>query len=221
MPIKRILSLLAVFAGPAIGALFLGYIVFDRPIWEMDINGVVEFYRGLGIWAVVLSLGLNILQTFVVFMPSVFLSGANAVVFGLFWGTVISWLGEVIGATAAFILYRYFSRGVVQEFRNRRDYLKKIDEISSGRGFWIVLVLRFLPAMPSGIVNILGALSKISFMSFIMATAIGKLPSLVLETMIGHDLFFWEENWGRLLTMIIISLLVYAVYRFTGKKGGE
>jgi len=215
---KKIFGLIVLLIGPVLVALLLGYIILGRPLWELDAGRVTELYRGLGIWAVVISLGLNILQTFIVFMPSVFLSGANAIVFGLFWGTLISWLGEVIGAAIAFVVYRYFGRATVEELENSREYLKKIDEMSTRRGFGIVLVLRILPAMPSGVINLLAALSKISFSAYILATAIGKLPSLALETLIGHDLFSWQENLGRLLTVTGIVVLGYVVYRLVGVR---
>lgn len=215
---KKIFGLIVLLIGPVLVALLLGYIILGRPLWELDAGRVTELYRGLGIWAVVISLGLNILQTFIVFMPSVFLSGANAIVFGLFWGTLISWLGEVIGAAIAFVVYRYFGRATVEELENSREYLKKIDEMSTRRGFGIVLVLRILPAMPSGMINLLAALSKISFSAYILATAIGKLPSLALETIIGHDLFSWQENLGRLLTVTGIVVLGYVVYRLVGVR---
>jgi len=40
------------------------------------------------------------------YMPSVFLSGANAVVFGSVNGFFVSLAGEVLGATLSFWLYR-------------------------------------------------------------------------------------------------------------------
>lgn len=214
---KKIFGLIILFIGPVLLALALSYLVAGRPLWELDAARLTEYYRGLGIWAVVISLGLNILQTFVVFMPSVFLSGANALVFGLFWGTLVSWLGEVIGAVIAFGIYRCLGRGSVEELEKSRGYLQKIDELSSRRGFGIVLILRVLPAMPSGIINLLAALSKISFAAFITATAIGKLPSLVLESFIGHDLFAWRENLARLLILAALAMLGYLAYYFYRK----
>lgn len=216
---KKLYALLVLFIGPVLLVLLAGSTEFGRRLWEMDVNQIVDFYRSLGLWAVFISLGLNIIQTFIVFMPSVFLSGANAIVFGLFWGTLISWLGEVIGAALAFILYRYFGRSTMEELEQSREYLQKIDELSSRRGFGIVLLLRILPAMPSGLINLLAAVSKISFASFMLATALGKLPSLVLETLIGHDLFSWRENLPRLLVVTAIVAVGYGVYSLVRKKG--
>ena len=31
------------------------------------------------------------------FLPSIFISTANGLIFGLFWGTMISWLAETLG----------------------------------------------------------------------------------------------------------------------------
>lgn len=215
---KKWYLLIGLLAGPVIIALIVSA-GGGGGLQITDVGRLVELYRSLGTWAVLISLGLNIMQTFVVFMPSLVLSGANAVVFGLFWGTIISWAGEVIGSVLAFALYRYFGRSTVEELERSRAYLKKIDEIGTDRGFGIILVLRILPLMPSGIINLLAGLSKMSFAAFFTATALGKLPSLVVETLVGHDLFSWRENSLRLVLVLTIIAALYLVYRLVTKRG--
>ncbi len=213
---KGLSALISIVAGPLVIGLIIGYFGGWR-FWDLDINRLASVYRGLGLAAVLISLVLNVLQTFVVVMPSVFLSGANAIVFGLFWGTVLSWIGETLGAAVAFTCYRIFGRETVAE-GTRNRYVKRITELSGEKGFISVLTLRLLPAFPSGLVNLLAALSRVSFRAFIFATAIGKLPSLVMESFIGHDLFTWRQNLARLVIVLVIAIAVYFILKNTVNK---
>ncbi|MHB8170677.1 MAG: TVP38/TMEM64 family protein [Thermincolia bacterium] len=207
-----------------VATLVIIYLFFPQASYEFitvlaSMNPVViaEYLRSFGLWAVVVSLFLNILQTLVAFMPSVFLSGANAAVFGLFWGGIISWSGEVIGAAISFFFYRYLGRHKMATLMQQPHPqlarfgidLSRLDQWASRKGFIAILMARLAPFVPSGLVNLLAALSAVSFISFITATAIGKAPSLILETFIGHDLIFFSENKGRLALFVGLVILLY------------
>jgi len=49
----------------------------------IQLEGFAEWLKSFGIWAILISLFLNILITMLGIVPSLFLSGANAVVFGI------------------------------------------------------------------------------------------------------------------------------------------
>jgi uncharacterized membrane protein YdjX (TVP38/TMEM64 family) len=48
-----------------------------------DVQRTAEWLRDFGIWAILISILLNIFISLLGVVPSLFLSGANAVVFGL------------------------------------------------------------------------------------------------------------------------------------------
>ena len=73
-----------------------------------DIIALSDYLRSFGAWSIVATLLLFILVTFTVVFPFMILYGAAGSIYGLFWGIVISWLGEVMGAVAMFIFARYF-----------------------------------------------------------------------------------------------------------------
>jgi len=229
---RQVRTKIMVVAG-LVGVLALIYVLFPQSsrrfltvLSSMDPVVIADYLRAFGIWAVIISLLLNILQTLVAFMPSVFLSGANAAVFGLFWGGIISWAGEVIGAAMAFTFYRFLGRqGVANLLQRPHPQLSKLgidpgrlDHWTSHRGFSAVLIARLAPFVPSGLVNLLAGISAISFTSFLTATALGKAPSLVLETFIGHDLIFFTANKERLALLLALVILLYAGIRLWSKR---
>lgn len=194
-----------------LGVLTLSLLYYLRDYTVQEAVEILQAHPGQ---AVVISLFFNILISLAGVLPSVFLTGANTLVFGLFWGGTISWAGEILGAGIAFLLYRFLLPAPEYKHESGIPLLKKLRGMEQHSGFRLILIARLLPLVPSGLVNIVGALSPIPLAVFLWATALGKIPSLVLETFIGHDLFRWRENWQRLLLMLILAGLIYALTRY-------
>ena len=174
-----------------------------------DIAGLAEYLRSFGLWSIAVTIALFVVMTFTIVLPFMILSGAAGIMYGLFWGTVISWIGEVIGAVFMFIFVRYFFRHAVAQWISKSPYLKQVDDYSEENGFKALLVARLLPLAPSGIITAVAAISRIRFKDFFLATFLGKLPPVVIKVILGHDLVFAGENMFRLT---IIILLVVGVY---------
>lgn len=182
----------------------LGYLLTSG-----DIGAIVEVLRSYGLWAMVVSMVIDILINVLGFLPSIFISTANGVLFGLVPGVIISWLAESIGVILSFWLMRKFFRQSAECIIDKSNCLKKIDEFSGVHGFKMMLLARSLPYFPSGIITAVGALSSIRFRDYVLATLIGKLPSTALEVVVGHDIVNYKQNLVRLSIVVTVSALIY------------
>jgi uncharacterized membrane protein YdjX (TVP38/TMEM64 family) len=198
-----------------VGLTVIGY--FLKPelyttIWQLitsgDMDGTIELLRSFGVWAIVVSLIADILINMVGFLPSIFISTANGIVFGIGPGILISWFAETIGVILSFILMRTVLRKSTEELIQKSNMLKKIDEFSGVNGFKMMLFARTLPYFPSGLITAIGAISRISFKDYVLANFIGKLPSTALEVMIGYDVVNYKQNLER-LTLVVVSMAVF------------
>lgn len=68
-----------------------------------NVDNVVDWLSHFGIWAIIISVLLNIFISIIGILPSVFLSSANAILFGLPLGFAISLCEETIGAFVTYI----------------------------------------------------------------------------------------------------------------------
>jgi uncharacterized membrane protein YdjX (TVP38/TMEM64 family) len=89
-----------------------------------DIAALAEYLCSFGSWSIVITIILFIIMTFTIVFPFMILSGASGIIYGLFWGTIISWSGEVIGAIFMFIFARYFFRQSIIGWITKSRYLK-------------------------------------------------------------------------------------------------
>ena len=78
-----------------------------------DLHGTIHYLKGFGIYAAFVSFFIDVIINIVGFLPSIFISTANGLIFGLFWGVIISWLAETVGVLLSF----YAKYGLTEFFR--------------------------------------------------------------------------------------------------------
>jgi uncharacterized membrane protein YdjX (TVP38/TMEM64 family) len=188
--------------------------------WITNVEAIAEWLRSWGVIAVAGSILLNVVISITGVLPSIFLSGANAIVFGLMGGFLVSLAGEVTGAVLAFLLYRW---GVGKSGKLRKwsesKWVQRVNQSTRLKQMAGIVLLRVNPLLPSGFVNFGASLTRISLLDFLLATLIGKIPSMVFETFVGHDIVFLSENKSRLAVSLILGSLVFLIFWSKRKKG--
>ena len=183
-----------------------------------NVDGLVEYLRSFGSWAIVISFLLDVLINAASIFPSIFLSTAIGLIFGLPLGIAISWLAETVGVVISFFLMRFFFRSTAEAIIAKSNSLKHIDEVSGEHGLEWMAFARTLPYFPSGILTAIGAVSSISARDYIIANLIGKFPSTALEVVIGHDIVNFRENTMRLSILVVIVGIIFLAYKKYRKK---
>lgn len=191
--------------------LFYAFDLQSHPIWQQNFSGpedLAKYLRSFGAMTVFVSTLLMVVQTLFTPLPLFLLAGANGFIFGLWHGVLITLGGSVLGASIAFYLARGFGRGLVSRFI-KETYMAKVDQMSHSRGPWMVFMARLVPIIPSSIISYVAGLSKMTFKGFFIATAIGKLPEIVIYTTLGHS-FQQAEGMATQVTILLILLTALA-----------
>ena len=186
---------------------------FYDDMWELvisgDVNRMAEVLQSYGPWAMVISFVLDVLINALGFLPSIFFSTANGLLFGVVPGIIISWLAETVGVVLSFMIMRYILRDTAHKVIEKSEFLLKVDDFSGKNGLAVMLFARTIPYFPSGVITALGAISQISLRDYIIANLIGKFPSTALEVSVGHDAVLLQDNLGRLTVVIVAATVVY------------
>ncbi|HVT57670.1 MAG TPA: VTT domain-containing protein [Thermoanaerobaculia bacterium] len=112
-------------------------------------------------------------------LPATPLMVAGGMVFGAVAGTLYNLLGVYAGGATTYFLGRLLGRELVVHVAGRR--LRKVEKAVARRGFWSLVGLRFLP-LPYPLINYGMALGGVRPGLFLVTTAIGLLPSVVIYT---------------------------------------
>ena len=168
-------------------------------------------------YAIVLSIIINVIIAIFGFIPSFFITGANIIFFGFWTGTLISFLGESIGAIVAFLLYRKgfkkFSIKAVQKYPKVKTLLWK----EGKEAFYLILSLRLLPFVPSGLVTLISAIGKVSFLIFAIASTVGKIPALLIEAYSVYQVTQWTWQ-GKVILVVAGLYLIILSFRKSKDK---
>jgi uncharacterized membrane protein YdjX (TVP38/TMEM64 family) len=160
--------------------------------------------------AIVLSLAVSVLVAVLGVLPSFFVTAANIAFFGFWTGTLISFLGEALGAAIAFVLYRKGFKKRSQPQLDRHPKVRRLIEAQGKEAFLLILSLRLIPFVPSGLVTFVAAIGRVSFLTFLIASSLGKAPALLMEAYSVYHVtrFGWQ---GKVILLIVALVILYKV----------
>ena len=110
----------------------------------------------------------------VLLLPGVLMSFVGALLFGVWEGTLYTWIGATIGATLAFLLAKALGRDFVDQLLGGR--LQSLDQRLRERGLLSLLVVRLVPLFPFNGVNFGCGFTSIRLRDYVLATAVGIVP---------------------------------------------
>ncbi len=121
----------------------------------------------------------------VLVVPASILTLAAGFVFGLPLGVVLVSTGSVLGASAAFLVGRFFVREWVEKRIAGLPRFQALDRATRHEGFVIVFLTRLSPLFPFNLVNYGLAMTSVRFRDYFFASWIGMLPVTILYVYIG------------------------------------
>ncbi len=174
-----------------IGFALAAVVLFATGSSSLDPNEFRILLRDAGIWGGLLFVLANATLQPLGVAGHVFAIGA-----GLIWPAPIAIALAWSGAMAASCTSFYFARSVGQRWVQARlpDWLRKYDERLDSRGFRTVLVMRLL-FYTFGPMQMMFGVSRVRFGPFISATALGIIPLVCAEVLLGAEVVSRMLEW--------------------------
>lgn len=176
--------------------------------------------QNLGSWAAIGYIGLfTLLPAF--FFPVAVLALAGGLLFGLWLGSLYTFIGAILNCTLMFFLARYAGRKQAEAFvREKLSPLwqKRLQDLNSSSGFALLILLRLIPAVPYNLINYAFGLSAMKYSAYILASAIGIIPGTFAFINIGDKALdisgpdFWIAVGLLILLLAVTSLLGKKLY---------
>ena len=157
------------------------FLLFLTPqIW---LQNTLDWIDSLGNIAAIAFILLYVMTT-VLFIPGTILTLGAGVLFGLWWGSLYVLIGATLGATAAFLVGRYFVRDWVAQKVARNPKFQAIDHAVGQSGFKIVVLTRLSPLFPFILLNYAYSLTKVSLKDYIFGS-VGMIPGTMTYVYLG------------------------------------
>lgn len=118
------------------------------------------------------------------FVPRPVLNIAAGALFGATAGTVSALVGTVLGSAVSFGLGRLLGQEALRPLLRGR-WLEAADRQLSLHGFRTMMALRLFPGVPFAAANYCAAVSRMGWLPFLLATALGSVPNTMAYAIAG------------------------------------
>ncbi|MGM0663548.1 MAG: VTT domain-containing protein [Thermodesulfobacteriota bacterium] len=155
---------------------------------------------------------LGILAAYVVggmvVLPVTLLHALTGVLFPFPEGFLYALSGSVLSAVVTYGLGLFLGKDAVRRLTGKR--LNRLSRRLARKGWLTVLVARNLPLVPYSVMNIILGASRIRFRDYVVGTALGMIPSILVITVFSDRLFrlIEEPNWGNLAWVGLVIFLL-------------
>lgn len=142
----------------------------------------------------------------VLFFPGTPLTLLAGATLGVFWGSIVSLIGNTLGAVVAFLVARYFLKDYVEtKLFLKYPKIKEYEYRFVKHGLATVILLRLIPLFPFNALNYILGVTRVSTRDYILGTAIGIIP--------GTIAFVY---FGRALVMVSVFHILFSVIAIAG-----
>lgn len=219
MKAKKALITIGILAGLGGLCWYLGTLVTPQELQAA--------LQGLGSWAAIGYIGLfTLLPAF--FFPVAVLALAGGLLFGLWWGSLYTFLGAILNCTLMFFLARFSGRKQVEALIEKKlspIWQQRLANLNSNGGFALLIILRLIPAVPYNLINYAFGLSAMKYSTYILASSIGIIPGTFAFINIGDKALdvtspdFWIAIGLLLLLLAVTAALGKKLYPQNEKNG--
>lgn len=185
-----------------------------------DRRAVVDYLDTLGIIGPLVLIGLIGLQVLIPSLPAEPPMIAGAYAYGFTAGFLMNWLASVAVSQAVFYLARYAGRPLVERLVPAKN-LDRWTRTASEKGTMFFLLAFVIPPVPSDILIYVAGLSTIEGRRFFVANLFGRMPMIVLLTLVGAYGFSITPAMIVGLTVLGVLLLVAWLYYVRECPGAE
>lgn len=169
-----------------------------------DIAPLRDYLLGFGWWAPVISTLLQIVTSVIAPLPSFVVTFVNAMLFGFWWGALLTWTTALLAAAICFGMARTLGRPVVERFVPG-GALQGTDRFFARHGVLAVLVARLIPFVNPDVLSYAAGLTSMRWRLFLLSIAVGSLPSTMLYSWLGSR-GVTQVGW-LLAPLVVLGLL--------------
>jgi uncharacterized membrane protein YdjX (TVP38/TMEM64 family) len=178
---KRLLLIFLVLALLVIVPFLIWGDFFER---SMSLENTVAWLRSTGDWAWAAGMSLLLVDLFLPILGTVVMS-ALGLVYGWFWGGLLSGIGSVGAGLLAYGLSRKLGRRAVGWLTGEQG-LREGERLFGGEtGGWLVAFSRWMPVLPE-VVACLAGIARMPFPRFLAALCAGSFPMGFVFAWIGQ-----------------------------------
>ncbi|MBR4435939.1 MAG: TVP38/TMEM64 family protein [Clostridia bacterium] len=155
---------------------------------------------------------MQFVQIITIVLPSIPIQIACGIVFGLWRGFAVCFLGYVSASALIFIASRKLGDKLEKIFPTKptseRNTAKKNAILDSKHPGFMVFMATTFPLLPNGLIPYIAAKTKIKFPVFLLAIGVGCIPTIFTLCAVGKQLINGDILSAALFTLPLIAIFL-------------
>ena len=171
---------------------------------------------GLGFGGWLVTLGIQLLQIFVAFIPGEPVELMLGYVWGPWLGTLTCLVGIFIGTATIYFLARKLGRRFVRNFVGDDDMTKYKFLSDKNKVEITIFILFFIPGTPKDALTYIAPIAPIHPVKYLLIATFARIPSIITSTILGDSVA--EGNYVLAIVVFIITALISVLGIIFGNK---
>lgn len=187
---------------------------------DITAQDIVDYTPDNYLLAFLMMMGIYAIKSLSIFIPLPVLYASSTLIFTSKWAVLVNFLGLIVCMTLPYLVGRYGASRLVQVLFNKYPKTKKINDIKMDNEFIFTFIVKLMGFIPNDISSLLLGSLSVSYLKYISASVLVRMPLMLITTIAGLNLFNGEDiNLIMIGILVFISAIVlYFVYRkYRGK----
>ena len=192
------------------------------------IAALQERVMSWGVWAAI-CYPLLFATCNILLLPGGILAVGSGFFFGLWWGFLIVFVGNVIATAISFALSRFVARRWFNRKLSQNSTLRALGPAVERESWKIILLSQLHPLFPTSLLNYFYGLTRIRFSTYMLWASIGRVPGLFFYAYVGtlgqfavrimrdrsypRIVEYWIWGGAFITTVLLLGVLGRVAYR--------
>ena len=171
---------------------------------------------GLGFGGWLVTLGIQLLQIFIAFIPGEAIEIMLGYVWGPWLGTLTCFIGIFIGTFVIFLLVRKYGLNFVKKIVGEDDLTKYKFLNDKNRVELTVFILFFIPGTPKDPLTYIVPIAPIHPIKYLLISTLARFPSVITSTILGDKIA--DKDYGMAILVFVLTAIISVLGIIIGNK---
>jgi uncharacterized membrane protein YdjX (TVP38/TMEM64 family) len=172
-----------------------------------NIDDVKAFFDQYKTFSIFIYIGLQMVQIIISLIPGQALQFVAGLLYGFWFGFLISLVGALAGTIVTYYLARLLGRDALHVLFGKRHIDDYLEKINSKRGYILVFLIYLIPGVPKDLCSYAAGLSNMKLKAFLIISAVGRSPGMMGSLLIGKEI-----GQGNYSTVIVIGVIAFILF---------
>lgn len=197
-----------------------GIIFYPKIKETINFDNIRNFVGENKILSVFSFIILQILQVVIFIIPGDVINATGGFVFNLVVGSILSFVGVVLGSIIAFYISRYLGYNFINRFIKKEKIDKLVSFMESNTGFISLFVFCNLPFVPKDVLMYGAGLTPLKPFKTLSIYCLSRIPGIIIWNSMGANLYN-QSILGIIITLAALLAFLLLIIIIKKKIDGN